>query len=358
MKTTYLTAFAVIATSLSWGQYTTAWPSTSTANTSAAGYVGIGTKATSTSTTNPSFNLHLHGTTDYSLTIPGHPAIYDINGNLVSPATSTSYQNQGKTTRIGLTNVTTGITDLDGTVIRMSDNDFYVENKETGLLQLAAGTGTASLTLSGVNNRLWVGTNGGTSSEYARFNIVNPANASENGLYIKTTVTGKYGLSVRSNALTDNAIQVMGTDGTTARFSVQASGYTEIDAPTTPSAEKLFLVKRIGTNGPKLLQLTNDGILRAREIIVDAQNWADYVFEPSYKLRSLDEIRTFIAENKHLPNVPSTSEVNENGVNLAKTDAILLEKIEELTLYLLQQDEQIKQMQAELDTLKKEQAGK
>lgn len=74
--------------------------------------------------------------------------------------------------------------------------------------------------------------------------------------------------------------------------------------------------------------------------------WADYVFEPTFKLKSLKEVENFIKENKHLPDVPSTSEVTKNGIDLAETQALLLQKIEELTLYVIQQ-------QKEIDKLKK-----
>ncbi len=75
---------------------------------------------------------------------------------------------------------------------------------------------------------------------------------------------------------------------------------------------------------------------------------ADYVFEPDYELRSLDELEAFIVENKHLPNVPSAEEMTQNGVNMTRLAGRLLEKVEELTLYTLQQQELIEGLQADL----------
>jgi hypothetical protein len=69
--------------------------------------------------------------------------------------------------------------------------------------------------------------------------------------------------------------------------------------------------------------------------------WADYVFEPTFKLKTLKEVENFIKENKHLPDVPSTSDVTQNGIDLAETQALLLQKIEELTLYVIQQQKEI-----------------
>jgi hypothetical protein len=75
-------------------------------------------------------------------------------------------------------------------------------------------------------------------------------------------------------------------------------------------------------------------------------NWADYVFDKNYKLTSLEEVESFVNANKHLPEVPSTAEVQSNGINLQEMDALLLKKVEELTLYLIE-------MKKEMDVLKK-----
>ncbi len=82
--------------------------------------------------------------------------------------------------------------------------------------------------------------------------------------------------------------------------------------------------------------------------------WADFVFEPDYKLMPLNELETYIATNKHLPEVPSAQEIGENGFKLAEMDALQMQKIEELTLYILQLQEQITKMQKEINQLKKE----
>lgn len=76
--------------------------------------------------------------------------------------------------------------------------------------------------------------------------------------------------------------------------------------------------------------------------------WADYVFEPSFKLKSLKEVENYIKENKHLPDVPSTAEVIQNGIDLAQTQAILLQKIEELTLYVIKQDKEIQRLKRKI----------
>ena len=65
-------------------------------------------------------------------------------------------------------------------------------------------------------------------------------------------------------------------------------------------------------------------------------NWSDFVFKSDYQLRSLKEVETFINENGHLPDIPSDEEVITNGVNVGEIQSKLLQKIEELTLYLIE----------------------
>jgi hypothetical protein len=101
-----------------------------------------------------------------------------------------------------------------------------------------------------------------------------------------------------------------------------------------------------------------DGILteKVKVAVKNASEWSDYVFTPSYKLTPLAEVARFIEVNKHLPGVPSAAEVVAQGVDVAKMDAKLLEKIEELTLYSIQQQTTVEKQQQEIDELKKQNA--
>jgi hypothetical protein len=103
--------------------------------------------------------------------------------------------------------------------------------------------------------------------------------------------------------------------------------------------ENLILVK--DHDDRKILQLDNNGLLRAREIKVDLAAWPDYVFKKDYPLMPLNEVKKFIAKNGHLPNVPSATEIEADGVNLGEAAKTSMEKIEELTLYLLEINEKI-----------------
>lgn len=81
-------------------------------------------------------------------------------------------------------------------------------------------------------------------------------------------------------------------------------------------------------------------------------SFPDYVFKPDYKLRSLSELSAFIKENGHLPNIPKAAEVEANGQDLGLIQQKLLEKIEELTLYTIEQDRNSKRIQSENQELK------
>jgi len=97
------------------------------------------------------------------------------------------------------------------------------------------------------------------------------------------------------------------------------------------------------------------GILtsRVRVSVVNSGTWADYVFAPGYQLRPLKEVESFIAANHHLPEVPSACEVEENGVDVMEMQITLLKKVEELTLYMIQQQKTIEQQNKRIAELEK-----
>jgi hypothetical protein len=101
------------------------------------------------------------------------------------------------------------------------------------------------------------------------------------------------------------------------------------------------------------LQLDPNGLLRARRIKVDADIWADFVFEPEYKLMPLSEVEMFVKKEKHLPNVPSETELKENGLDIQEMNKILMQKIEELTLYMIEQDKKINELNSKISDLEK-----
>lgn len=108
----------------------------------------------------------------------------------------------------------------------------------------------------------------------------------------------------------------------------------------------------IGTLDTKGYKLAVNGDIRTKEIKVEATNWPDYVFEPAYKLPSLYSIKNYVDHHRHLPDIPSEKEVAEGGVSLGRMNEALLKKVEELTLYMIQQQRQIDDLRKEVKALR------
>ncbi|MCB0689577.1 MAG: hypothetical protein KDC53_23720, partial [Saprospiraceae bacterium] len=92
--------------------------------------------------------------------------------------------------------------------------------------------------------------------------------------------------------------------------------------------------------------LAVNGNIRSKEVIVET-NWADYVFTNDYLLMPLEEVEKYIHQHKHLPNIPSEKEIKEHGLALGSIQTMMMEKIEELTLHVIQ-------LQKEINELKKQ----
>jgi len=93
--------------------------------------------------------------------------------------------------------------------------------------------------------------------------------------------------------------------------------------------------------------LTVNGDIHSKEVRVDTNiPTPDYVFEKDYKLSSLEDIKTYIDQNKHLPEVPSAAAMEKNGIQLGEMNMLLLKKIEELTLYVIEQKEEVKNLKS------------
>ncbi len=111
----------------------------------------------------------------------------------------------------------------------------------------------------------------------------------------------------------------------------------------------------IGTEDTKGYKLGVKGKIAAEEVKVALYNaWPDYVFESDYNLPTLQQVENHIAENGHLEDIPSAAAVKENGIQLGEMNAKLLQKIEELTLYMIEQNKINEQQQRQIKVLKKE----
>lgn len=106
----------------------------------------------------------------------------------------------------------------------------------------------------------------------------------------------------------------------------------------------------VGTDAPSE-KLSVNGNIKTRKLYVTQTAWPDYVFDSSYELTPLAAVGQFIKQYKHLPEIPSAKEIKEKGISVGDNQSLLLKKIEELTLYLLQQDEKIKCLEKQVNRL-------
>jgi hypothetical protein len=110
----------------------------------------------------------------------------------------------------------------------------------------------------------------------------------------------------------------------------------------------------IGTTTPQEKLAVNGTVCATKVRVAQAGCWADYVFNTGYRLRPLSEVEQFINENHHLPEVPSAKEVEKTGLDVGDNQATLLKKIEELTLYVIEQNKKLEAQQQQINALTKE----
>jgi hypothetical protein len=135
------------------------------------------------------------------------------------------------------------------------------------------------------------------------------------------------------------------------------------DLLITTDNQTRILVNANGTVGIGTTQINEnyklfvEGSIRARKIRVDPAAWPDYVFDQQYKLPSLAEVAQFIQQHHHLPDMPPAAEVEKNGLDLGDNQALLLKKIEELTLYIIDLNNKVEKLAKENMQLKKKPAA-
>ncbi|KXX71239.1 hypothetical protein [Flammeovirga sp. SJP92] len=179
-------------------------------------------------------------------------------------------------------------------------------------------------------------------------------NAPKSQLFVKQSgETNTSGLSIQD--LATRTINIYG-EGPSGRQVISTTGTNNPLAFILNGTEAMRMDYRghvgIGTTNLSDFKLSVKGKIRAEEVKVYT-GWADYVFEEDYHLKSLSEVEAHIKEYKHLPDVPSAKEVEENGVNVGETEAMLLRKIEELTLYTIEQQKLIEEQNEKISKLEK-----
>jgi hypothetical protein len=214
-------------------------------------------------------------------------------------------------------------------------------------------------------NDLILVTGSGTPTEKMRIT------ASGNGSVFFNAKTKIY---LNSNGDSNHGLGVYGTSTDTTKFAGKAVngpvlfGYSGGALASTGGGNKIALMwdnngyVHIGptfTNSTHTTAaLTVGGDIIGKSLYVTNNNWSDFVFDKTYQLMPLSEVEKFYTANHHLPDVPTEKEIQQNGDNVGQTDAILLQKVEELTLYLVQQQKQIDELKKQNQILADKVNGK
>ena len=188
-----------------------------------------------------------------------------------------------------------------------------------------------------VRGKIGIGTNGPNS----KLDIRGDLRVGNGTKYIKMLYDGAHniiecvGSSTLVNYYNREKIQFCGEVGMSKSLLVNNS--IGIGTSTVPTGYKLAV----------------DGRIIAEELVIDlSENWPDYVFKDTYKLRPLSEVEKFVQSNHHLPEIPSETEIEENGVSVGMMNNLLLKKIEEITLYLIEQEKEIESLKSECHELR------
>jgi hypothetical protein len=241
-----------------------------------------------------------------------------------------------------------------------------------GVLALQRDGGNVGIGVSNPKERLAVK---GDMSMYADLRSIDPRPAVAGGS-VPGEIRGLGGgnsTSSSSSNWDDGFLRLSaggGSNPTTKSF-IDLSGYISPDASGDTLVMERFQNITMGTSGQERLRIASNGSvgigtkkmgvhklavngsIGARMLVITQETWADFVFHPSYQLPSLQEVAAFINANQHLPGIPSEAQVIKDGLNVGEMNKQLLQKIEELTLYMIQQDKRMEEQEKEIATLKK-----
>jgi hypothetical protein len=289
-------------------------------------YLGIGTL-------NPTSDLHIHSDATYTGTGTG-------TGDLDPTRDVLTLTSESK---LQLTNINCGAGENDGFLIRSYNNNVVLNHQESG-----------SFTL--INNGL-----GLRLEENGNISVGDNSNA-----YFSVNTDGNVGIG------TDEPVAKLEVKGILSDFNYLIGleqGYgifsdnigNGIGGETrlwfnTPNNGSIVFGPRSSENNLNNIRFRAQksrfegnlevvGSATVCQIVVEPIGWCDYVFEDDYELMELSDLELFVKSNKHLPDVPSEAEIFESGIDVAEMNMMLLEKVEELTLYIIQ-------LQKEVEALK------
>jgi len=298
------------------------------------GAVGIGTNNTNGYKLSVEGNLQINGTIKNSALqgTGNRPIFADDNGNLVA-ANDAFVANQWENNATGI-NFSNGLVGI-GTTTPEFDLDIAGEGNKTLQINSSTGSITSKVNLSAITS------NNIQEAEMKynnKFVFKNENAVSPNNTPIVIQPNGRVDVIQHNN--TEYAMKIQNNGGSSSGLLVQCGA---------GSGGKAALEVKDNYGTQLFMVHSGNGISYAKEIKVKTNGFPDYVFDKDYNLMSLVETEKYIAENGHLPNIPSAKEVEANeGILLGEMNVKLLEKIEEITLHLIEQQKQIEELKKEI----------
>jgi hypothetical protein len=200
------------------------------------------------------------------------------------------------------------------------------------------------------------------SSGFYRMGLYTYGSSSPSGLLERISITdaGNVGIGTTTPGATFSVLRGNAFDGTatfsgtthTSHFNYSSSEDTYIRGGKDNS--KVFMADNpggavgIGTYTTTGYKLAVGGNIRSKEVVVET-GWADFVFAKDYKLPSLVEVEKYIKANNHLPEIPSAEEIQTNGLKVGEVQTKMMQKIEELTLYIIEMKKEIEALKIIVD---------
>ncbi len=271
---------------------------------------------------------------------------YDETGSQATGVFGVGYSSSGNGTTYGVQGLSTGSRtggiNVGGHFSAQGAANNYALITGTGNVGIGTATPSASLQIKAAPNKeVQIGSTAGAFSTSAHFTDL-------------STLGTVINLSRPSDGAFAHSIFSYTSAGGDANLGIAAR--SEIKFVVGSVSDRGVIIKEsgnvgIGTNNPAQ-KLAVNGTIKAKEVIVETTGWSDHVFADDYALAPLSEVEEHIKANRHLPGIPSASEVAANGVSVGEMQAKMLAKIEELTLHVIRIEKENSKLRVEVRALR------